>query len=109
MGTRTSIKASSPGRERTVTSPPALRARARIPIIPRGPAGLRVESGGEAAVVVLNGEADRGVARHVCQRLPGNAKQVRPGLIGKAAGASGCESRLDADARGETLDEEARA
>lgn len=78
-------------------------------------------------MVVWNGEADltaaglqfdfdahgRGVARHVCQRRSrnelGDAKQVRLGLIGKAAEAPGCESRLDAGARGETLDEPAQA
>ena len=41
MGTRTSIRTPSPGRECTVTSPPALRARARMPIMPEAAAGRR--------------------------------------------------------------------
>jgi len=49
METRSSIKTPSPGRQRTVTSPPALRARARIPIIPSGP--------GRAAEIVEDGGA----------------------------------------------------
>jgi hypothetical protein len=117
METRPSIKTHSPGRERTVTSSLALWARARIRIIPtglpRGLPGFGGGSGGEAPVVVLNGEADlssagfqfdfhapgRGAARRVCQGILGDAKQVRLRLIGKAAGAHGCESRLDAGAR----------
>jgi DNA-binding PucR family transcriptional regulator len=126
MGTRTSIRTPSPGRERTVTSPPALRARARIPIMPSGPrppAWDEREVAGEAAAVVVNGQADLiaagfqfdfdalgpGVARHVGQRLLRDAEQVRLGLIGKAAGATGFESRLDAGARGEALDQPAQA
>src|ERR1019366_3869133 len=89
------------------------------------PTGLpRLRDGciGQAAAVVVNGEANliaarfqfdfdalrSGVTRHVGQRLLRDAEQGRLGLIGKAAGATGFESRLDAGARGEALHQPAQ-
>src|ERR1039458_1422179 len=73
--------------------------RARPPGLPDFRSGIA----GQTAAVVVNREADLiaagfqfdrdapgpGVARHIGQRLLRDAKQMRFGLIGKAAGATG--------------------
>src|ERR1035437_1234114 len=89
---------------------------------PTGLPDFRSGIAGEAAAVVVNGEANliaarfqfdcdalrSGVARHVGERLLRDAEQVRLGLIGKAAGVAGFESRLNAGARGEALHQPAQ-
>ena len=101
-GTRTSITTPWPGFDCTVTSPPALRARARIPIIPsagarrrqlrRGRARRRrcerLIAPGRLSSVDPDVLAPR-VPRHVGERFLRDAEQVRLGLVRQPARVGG--------------------
>ena len=114
-GTRTSISTPCPSLERTLKSPPTLRARARIPIIPMprrsAPAAgkprpssrieRRTSPPRESSVTMALQRAR--MARQVGKRLLCQAEQVRFGLIGQAAGNGGLEFRLYAGAMREAF------